>query len=361
MKPFNFRRRLIQEVLIIFIFLIPSLQVNAQLNEIEGKKSLGDLAPELKISEWLKGKAIDSLKRGTIYIIDFWAPYCKPCIDAMPLHSKLAKKYKENVVFMGIYVYPHKYFSLERTKVFIDSLGKKVRYPLAVQKDKDMEVEWLEAFDAEGIPNTFIIDKEGKIAWIGYPTELPQVLAKVIDNTWDINKANTKRLYEKSMDDMDYEADLQLIEFRQNGYQCDFYGQPDSALHIIDEIVKKNPELKYAHRIAFNTFSALLKTDMKQAYDYAKNATSPTNPMGPAYFAVIGGIKTYTDKLSITPEIFRLGADAMKAYSEESPKTFMTIAEWYWRAGDKPKAIQYQKKATKAMKKTKVYGMGWFF
>ena len=100
---------------------------------------------------------------------------------------------------------------------------------------------------------------------------------------------------------------------------------------------------------------------MEDALVYAKKVISKHNPLEPAYFSIISGLKNYEDKLSIPAELFKIGAEAMIAHSERSPKNLIKIAEWYWRAGDKPKAIQYQKKAIKAMKKTKVYGMGWFF
>jgi thiol-disulfide isomerase/thioredoxin len=333
----------------------------AQVTDNIPFKEVGDFAPELKIAEWLKGIAIDSLQKGSIYVIDFWAPYCKGCIDAMPLHSKLAKKYKENVVFIGVYVYPHKTFSLERTKVFIDSLGKRVRYSLAVQEDRAMEIEWLEAFNAVGMPNTFIVNKEGKVAWIGYPTEVGGVLRKVISQSWDIEAERNTNTFKKKIYKQDYEAELILQKFWQKGSSSDFFGEPDSSLNLIKNIVLADPMMEYAPRIVFHKFSSLLKLNMSEALVYAEKVVSKQNPLDPAYFSIIGGIKSYEDKLSIPAELFQIGAEAMIAYSERSPKNLLKIGEWYWRAGDKRKAIQYQKKAIKAMKKTKVYGMGWFF
>lgn len=348
-------------LLYIIITLTFSKWTNGQITNKIHPKEVGDLAPELKIAEWIKGKPIDSLKKGTIYVIDFWAPYCKGCIDAMPLHSKLAKKYKEDVVFIGVYVYPHKSFSLERTKVFIDSLGKKVRYSLAAQEDRTMEVEWLEAFDEARMPNTFIVNKEGKVAWIGYPTEVGRVLRKITTESWDIEAERNTNAFNKKVYDQDYEAELILQKFWQKGSSSDFFGEPDSSLNLINNIILGDPIMEYAPRIVFHKFSSLLKLNMSEALIYAKMVVSKQNPLEPAYFSIIGGIKSYEDKLSIPAELFQLGAECMIKFSEETPKNFIKIAEWYWRAGDKKKAIHFQKKAIKLMKKTKVYGMGWFF
>src|SRR5881275_681072 len=52
-----------------------------------------------------------------------------------------------------------------------------------------MVANWLDAADIEGIPAAFIINREGKVAWIGLPLEMDQALAEIISNTYDLPKA----------------------------------------------------------------------------------------------------------------------------------------------------------------------------
>lgn len=216
-----------------------------------------------------------------------------------------------------------------------------------------MKEHWMEAFEEGSVPRIMIVNKSGKIAWIGHPNKLSNILPKVLNGTWDIEKERAKRIYEKKLELLDEEAEYKLQVFRQNGYGCDYYGQPDSAIHYIGQLIKDVPELKYSPFMVYNTFSALIKTDMVEALDYAKLAIREENPLGPQYHSIIGVIKTNEDRYSIPPEIFRLGAECMIAFSEETPKTFIKIAEWYWRAGDKTEGYSLSKESHKSNEKNK--------
>jgi hypothetical protein len=69
----------------------------------------------------------------------------------------------------------------------------------------------------------------------------------------------------------------------------------------------------------------------------------------------------YSDKLNLPPEIYRLGAEACQEeidaipYPElvNMPKRYNIMAEWYWRAKEKAKAINAQIKAIEELKKRK--------
>src|SRR3954468_19047963 len=64
----------------------------------------GDPAPPLRVSKWLKGGPIPKLEKGKIYVMEFWATWCGPCVQGMPHLSELAKKYEGKVVISGILV-----------------------------------------------------------------------------------------------------------------------------------------------------------------------------------------------------------------------------------------------------------------
>ena len=53
---------------------------------------IGDPAPSLHVGKWIKGSPIQRFERGKIYVIEFWATWCRPCIAAMPRLSALAGK-----------------------------------------------------------------------------------------------------------------------------------------------------------------------------------------------------------------------------------------------------------------------------
>ncbi len=94
---------------------------------------LGDPAPPLQISEWVKGgpvKLADG-KGKTIYVIEFWATWCPPCRASIPHLTELQKKFKDKgVVFVGI-----SNEKLATVKKFVKQMGDKMDYVVAIDQD----------------------------------------------------------------------------------------------------------------------------------------------------------------------------------------------------------------------------------
>src|SRR6218665_809533 len=64
--------------------------------------TIGDQAPQLKYGKWIKGEPVTSLTGDQLYVLEFWATWCVPCIQAMPHLTKLQKEYKDKVNFIGV-------------------------------------------------------------------------------------------------------------------------------------------------------------------------------------------------------------------------------------------------------------------
>src|SRR5690606_10442976 len=63
----------------------------------------GDPAPPLKASKWLQGDEVKRFEPGKVYVVEFWATWCGPCIAFMPHLAELQARYKDKgVTVIGI-------------------------------------------------------------------------------------------------------------------------------------------------------------------------------------------------------------------------------------------------------------------
>jgi thiol-disulfide isomerase/thioredoxin len=147
--------------------------------------SVGDPATKFAVSKFVKGEPVKELQPGQIYVIEFWATWCGPCIENIPKVTAMQKKFGNKVVFVGVSV-----FERDQTKVvpFVTKMGAKMNYRVAMDKVPSpdaaskghMATNWLKAAGKNGIPCAFIINKEGNIAWIGHPAKMEKVLDNVV-------------------------------------------------------------------------------------------------------------------------------------------------------------------------------------
>ena len=45
---------------------------------------VGDKAPPLVGGEWVKGEPVSGIEEGKVYVLEYWATWCGPCIRAIP-------------------------------------------------------------------------------------------------------------------------------------------------------------------------------------------------------------------------------------------------------------------------------------
>jgi peroxiredoxin len=119
----------------------------------------GNKAPSF-VSKDLSGKdvSLDKLK-GKVVLLDFWAVWCKPCIMELPNVKNVYQKFKnKNFIVIGISLDQ----DLEQLKKFIKS--EKMEWPQLFD-GKIFQGEIPELYGVIGIPKTFLIDKNGIIAY----------------------------------------------------------------------------------------------------------------------------------------------------------------------------------------------------
>ena len=152
---------------------------------------VGDQAPKLQIGSWIKnGPATLADGKGKkIYIIEFWATTCKPCIKVMPYFHKLKNQYK-NLTIISI--------STEKVNIVKNFITryKNINYKVAVDDNGKTYKSYMQGH--ENIPIAFIINQNATVAWIGHPLDIYLPLKRIITGKFNIQKSERRqKIYRK--------------------------------------------------------------------------------------------------------------------------------------------------------------------
>jgi len=160
--------------------LLPTLALSALavlLPAADEPLRVGMKAPDLSIEHFVKGEPVSAFEPGRVYVVEFWATWCAPCIKGMPHLSELQAKYADDLTIIGV--------SDEKLPKVTKWIGKtansnKVHYTLATDPDGSMHSSYMAAARQQGIPCAFIVDREGIVQFIGHPATMDRALASVI-------------------------------------------------------------------------------------------------------------------------------------------------------------------------------------
>ena len=102
------------------------------------------------------GKAIDLTQyKGQVVMINFWATWCGPCRQEMPLLEDIYKKYKPmGFTMLGVNVEPDS----KAAEAWL-AKQKPVSFPIAF----DTESKVSKMYKVAGMPSTVFVDRKGNI------------------------------------------------------------------------------------------------------------------------------------------------------------------------------------------------------
>ncbi|QDV25711.1 redoxin domain-containing protein [Aureliella helgolandensis] len=150
---------------------------------------IGDPAPVLEIEHWIQDaegvrKPTIEFKEGIVYVIEFWATNCPPCLAFMPELADIQNDYgTASVRVISISDEP-----LAKVQEFLQNnkaadFSSKVS--LTTDPDGSTKQQYMLAAGLFSIPATFIVGKTGLVEWFGSTLELKEPLRKIVDGDWD--------------------------------------------------------------------------------------------------------------------------------------------------------------------------------
>ncbi len=222
-------------------------------------------------------------------------------------------------------------------------MGDKMDYSVAFDGVEGTTSAWMFRTGQSGIPCAYIVNRDGKLAWVGHPTKLLQPdgpLAQILAGTYDL--ANAPNQIAK---DAAKERKIRNLEAKYKAAKE--HGDKAAELAVIDEFVELSPEdFQKEVPLKFQTLLIEMK-DEKAAYDYARKVSA--GPVKDLYRPLNEMAWTILDEDGIVNRDFDLALTLAQRADEvtkhENPTILDTLARAYFEKGDVNKAIETQTKA----------------
>ena len=293
----------------------------------------GDPAPTLEVSDWVKGEPVEGFEKGHVYVVEFWATWCGPCIASMPHLSEIQKRLGDKGVTVIGVSSRDETNSLEAVKKMVKEKGDTMGYTVAYDADRSANATWMRAAEQRGIPASFVVDKAGKIAFIGHPMWLDFPLEGILDGTWK-PEAGMKKV----------EEGQKLLTRAYQG------GSAAQRLEAWEQFEAEYPMVAHQSMFAPMKFQLLMETEQfAKAWEAGEHIVADAVKKGDAQ--MLNQIAwTIVDPESDIPErnlplALKAAREANKLTGEVDASILDTLARVYWLMGEKSHAVELQRKA----------------
>lgn len=166
-------------------------------------QAVGDPAPRLTLDRFLHGQPVQSLEHGQVHVIEFCTASPGPFGDAVTHLIKLRRDHpqvkvvvilspprdgkKTKETYFGDIAGPIK--ELAHCSIALDAPAEGSRVCFGLSKRAWVLPTLWRTGKGEPFPCAFLIDQQGKIAWIGEPAKIWKPLEQVLAGKWDLATA----------------------------------------------------------------------------------------------------------------------------------------------------------------------------
>lgn len=333
----------------VLAFCLSTSGLFAQEEEESDVLTVGSVAPSLDIEHWVQDgdgefKPVTEFEEGKVYLVEFWATWCGPCIASMPHLSETQEKFADQ----GFQIISVSDEDLETVEEFLE---KSVRgdeditykqltanYCLTTDPDESVKDAYMRAAGQNGIPTAFIVGKTGHIEWIGHPMDkMDKTVEQVLSDEWDRDAFAVK--FKASQ-----EMDVLLSKLGRKMQQ----GKTDEVIADLTEAIENSESDEVIARLSSIRTQVMITSGAEGAADALRElaeSSENANQLNNLAWAIVE-LQQGGDEVS--DELIAAAAAAAERGMELEPEAghiVDTLAHLVHMQGDLDRAIELTEKA----------------
>jgi len=110
-----------------------------------------------------------------VVLLDFWATWCEPCHDSIPVFERLHRRYFDRgFLVLGV--------NVDGSSDYVPEFVRRFQMTYPVLLDDELRV--MRSYKVRGIPNMFLLDKKGRIRkhWVGIDEDLERTVESAVQS-----------------------------------------------------------------------------------------------------------------------------------------------------------------------------------
>jgi hypothetical protein len=147
---------------------------------------VGDPAPRFESQEWILGEPVTAFEPGKVYLLHLWYVWCDECTSIMPRLTELQSQYADQGLVVIGATSPGQVNTREAVEKFVFESRTPIGFSITWDRTRVTMDAWMNASGHTGVPCMFIVNREGKIGFIGGLAEFEAPLKRILsgqDNT----------------------------------------------------------------------------------------------------------------------------------------------------------------------------------